>query len=692
MQAASASASGPITVNISAQSGQLGIGTITLLQYSGTFGGGGSFVLGNLSGLSGQLVHNAGLLQLVINGVEKFTWEGKNGTSWDFGTGNWLSGITGTGSIFKNGYLTEFNDSGTTGTVDIQTDVAPSPLVVNNNELPYVFTGGSITTPLLTKTGTSSLTRVLGSANDFINEIALNEGSLILETTENKSFANPLTGTGTLVKSGSSELTMATPIPDFDGNIQILSGIYKFGTDSPLGSTNGSTTIASGATLDVNGINSPHEPVFVSGDGVGGQGAIINSGPGGVQNNLVNVTLLGHTTFGSSSRWDLRMRAGTGVAPGLKGNGYNLTKVGSGSTSIAAQRHNYGTNEFGLPVPVPYWDMNLGDVYINEGTLTFAESLTPGNPAKTINIAPGAIMSTFDLGLTNPIVRNMFVNGGQIQSGGGSRDTNVWTGTINVTGSLRLQVNSDTRMFINGPIVGDGSVSYFDNVGNGFLALNAVNTFSGDLSVENGTLVGGGSIAGNLVMIAGTNSPGMSADLTTGMGNFTVGGNATLAGTTKMELAPGQTPNSDKLTVNGTPTWGGHLQVVLAPGAALPGPGDTFVLFNKVGSGSFASKSLPALRAGLTWNDKIAVDGTLSVAGTLANPVITDVHLEGTNLILSGTGGVDGMSYNVITSTNVAAPINQWTTAATAVFGPGGTFSFTNSATGEKMFYRVRIP
>ena len=178
------------------------------------------------------------------------------------------------------------------------------------------------------------------------------------------------------MKQGAGILTVASTNTSYDGAVVIRQGTLKLNPNSvALGSTNGSTTIENGASLDVANVQAPHEPVFVSGEGVGGQGAIVNNTlGGGVQNNLTDVIMLGDTTFGSiaGSRWDIRVRTGTGPGPGLRGNGYNLTKVGGGSLAISSQRHDYGDG-----VEVPYWHMNLGDIWIKEGSIAFEEATTP---------------------------------------------------------------------------------------------------------------------------------------------------------------------------------------------------------------------------------------------------------------------------------------------------------------------------
>ena len=73
------------------------------------------------------------------------------------------------------------------------------------------------------------------------------------------------------------------------------------------------------------------------------------------------------------------------------------------------------------------------------------------------------------------------------------------------------------------------------------------------------------------------------------------------------------------------------------------------------------------------------MNGSISVTGTATRPTISSVTSSGGNLVISGTGGVQGSSYVVVSSTNVALPLSSWTPIATNVFGTGGTFSYTNS-------------
>ena len=84
-------------------------------------------------------------------------------------------------------------------------------------------------------------------------------------------------------------------------------------------------------------------------------------------------------------------------------------------------------------------------------------------------------------------------------------------------------------------------------------------------------------------------------------------------------------------------------------------------------------------------------DGTLRIqTGTLPQPGFSSVVLNGNSLVLSGTNGVAGQKFVLMSSTNVAAPANQWLPVLTKTFGPGGEFNVTNTintSTSKEFFY-----
>jgi len=675
-----------VTVNVS---GGLGIiaGPITLVDYSGTIGGSG-FSAFNLVGLppgvSATLVNNVAnsSIDLNITVAPGLRWTGAGGSSWDYGTVSWIDDGTGASTTYSDGQHTRFLDGAATGIVNLTAAFTPSVVTVSNDTLPYVWNGGTINTPFLRKNGPGSVTRV-GGEGDAIVGLELNAGSYVFSNISDVNFAAVLTDTtpetGTFVKRGAGTLTMSAGNANstFNGTTVIQEGILKLGDTRALGATTAAITITNSGTLDVVD-HQPRQPVTVSGDGTGGIGAIIDSTTAtGPEQNLLDVTLAGDTTFGcpNGGRWDIRVNGSTGPAAGLKGNGYKLTKVGSGSVSIACARSTTG-----------YWNLNLGDVLIKEGGLTFAESLTPGNPSAALAIYPGANLNLYDLNITNPLMRNITMTNAMLQCGGETSDTNVVNGDILMSGNCRFHAD-DARLIINGDISGSAAVAV-SAVGTGTLLLNGNNTHSGNTTVTNGTIGGIGVLAGNLVMLGGTCAPGSD-----GVGTLTVNGNVTLAGTTRMELNGSLSPNSDRIVVGGSPNFGGALQVVLGAGAPAPQPGDVYQLFSKGGSGQFTSISLPILSGGLVWNtSKLLVNGTISVP--LPATTIDSVTLSGTDFSLNGSGGNEGDTYYVVTSPNIAAPLAAWMPIATNVFGPGGSFNFTTNivGAGSPVFFRVLDP
>jgi hypothetical protein len=88
------------------------------------------------------------------------------------------------------------------------------------------------------------------------------------------------------------------------------------------------------------------------------------------------------------------------------------------------------------------------------------------------------------------------------------------------------------------------------------------------------------------------------------------------------------------------------------------------------------------------------VNGTLTVTGTATPPTIGSVQVIGGNFVFSGTGGVEGGEYVVLSSTNIALPVVNWTPVATNTFGSGGTFSYTNAVSAEapETFFLLQIP
>jgi fibronectin-binding autotransporter adhesin len=94
-------------------------------------------------------------------------------------------------------------------------------------------------------------------------------------TASNYVFAPTVTGNGAVnVLSGTTTLTAANT---YTGETTISAGMLNITNSSALGSTAGGTTVASGATLQLQGsIAVGNEPLSLAGSGFGGAGALKN--------------------------------------------------------------------------------------------------------------------------------------------------------------------------------------------------------------------------------------------------------------------------------------------------------------------------------------------------------------------------------------------------------------------------------
>ena len=92
-----------------------------------------------------------------------------------------------------------------------------------------------------------------------------------------------------IIKAGAGTLTLAGA-STYTGVTTGSAGTLKLGASSgasagPLGSTGTGTVLTSGATIDFGGFGANIEPISIEGTGVGGNGALVNSG--GEQTNAV---------------------------------------------------------------------------------------------------------------------------------------------------------------------------------------------------------------------------------------------------------------------------------------------------------------------------------------------------------------------------------------------------------------------
>jgi len=300
------------------------------------------------------------------------------------------------------------------------------------------------------------------------------------------------------------------------------------------------------------------------------------------------------------------------------------------------------------------------------GSLVRASSIVPFGNLSELNLDGGTLSplgssANFLVGLTNTYVR----------SGGVTVDT----------AGFNITIAQD--------LLAGGGAGGLTKTGAGALLLNGVNTYTGLTTVSAGALGGTGVINGSVaIAVGGTLAPGVS------LGTLTVNQNLANAGTVFMELdASSQTADQVIGLVNAS--YGGNL-VVSNISATPLATGQVFSLFTASGtkSGNFAAITVLGTGAAGVAGNFDPTTGQLTLVNAAASqPDISQVAVADGNLILQGTNGSPGGTYSIITSTNVAAPLINWTTNTTGAFGAGGSFSNAIPMGNDPArFFQIKTP
>jgi fibronectin-binding autotransporter adhesin len=669
------------TISLDFQSAPVSGMTWTLVNFTGALTG--SFnpsVAG--THFAATLNQSASPITVTLSGSgANLKWDSITNGLWNIGGAtNWLNLASSSQDVFYQGDTVIFDDSitGVSNIISIPSGTSVSPTVISNNSSLVNYT---IAGP--------------GQVNGAVN----------------------------IIKQGTSTLTLSSANVNFTGSASVQGGILRGANGNAFGS-GGSIVVTNGGTFDFDGNGFGEVPITVSGSGVGGNGAIINSGASQIHAiNIVNLS--GDTTFGGTGRWDIRYNGSDlGVLGTTDGLSHNITKVG---TNIVAL----------VDVTI---DPNIGNIDIQGGELGLqltTASQSSGwfnDTSHTISVENGATLEFNTLGDAYPLFRTVDLNNGSTLLN--DAGNNAIYGSVVLQGNDTISVTGGTTpwLFINGLISGSGNLvingsmpvvlagnaetytgSTLINAGTlqlGFaqsadaslagtanitIAANAILDVSqrtdATLTLATGqTLLGNGTVDGTLV--AGPGSTVSAGTNSTAIGLLTVTNDVTLEGDTFMKLNPLAKTNDVITTAGGGAiAYGGTLTLTNVSTSSFA-VGNSFKLFTATNySGAFTSIVPATPGPGLAWSTNTLSGGVLSVVAGQLQPIISSINLSGTNLVISGVNEVQGEQYNLLTSTNLLAPLGTWTVVTTNTFS-GGIFSITNSthANMPQSFYILRVP
>jgi autotransporter-associated beta strand protein len=370
-----------------------------------------------------------------------------------------------------------------------------------------------------------------------------------------------LSGSGDLTKTGSGTLALGgatAGFASFTGAVTVSAGQVNIGHAQALGDTAAGTTVASGATLDVNGGISVAEPLTLNGT---------------LANSSGSNTWTGTITLGST----IQVATGTTLTVSGQLTGDDLTKTGGGTLVASNPTNNY-----------------TGPTTISDGTLRLgAAGVIPD--ASDVSVAT---LKELDLNGFSEAVDGL--------SGGG-----IVTSNVAGSATFTIGANNDTGSSFSGLIInGLGTVS-LRKIGTGTQILTGGSGYTGGTSIENGTIELSGvpnRLPGGTVLTLGTPTSATGGTLRLNSVNQSLGGLQVAVDNSGTNRVVGGDASPATLSVINTTdfTYSG----------ILGGPGsneNNFVLF-KSGSGTLTLSGNNTYTGATTINA-----GTLLVDGTSAS-------------------------------------------------------------------------
>jgi len=438
-------------------------------------------------------------------------------------------------------------------------------------------------------------------------------------------------GTAGLTKTGNGTMfsNLQSASTGFTGPFTIAQGRLTSGNSYALGDVK-TVNVLAGASADMSGQQwaaanmqgggavARQYTFNIAGSGVGGLGAILNSGVAvtGTYSGIGTVNLTGNASVGGTGDYSI---ANFGT---ITGNGFTMTKVGTNRIFIGSSATSN----------TPF--------HVAEGTLVgHVADNALGDSTGSVSVADGATLASnntrrFDNSLT-------FAHGSTLTN---LLNSATWTGNATLTSGTTTVtgVSASTPISLTGVVSGAGGIT---KTGLNTLTLTNANTYTGATNVTSGTvrLGANGSInasstikvaSGAFYNVADVSNYSLASQILTGDGTV-VGDLAFANGST---VRPGNSPGT--LTVTGDVTWnaGGNYDWEVLDAAGTAGHTTGWDLLSVGGS-----LDLTNLNASNRFNINLwSLSGTNPDTNGLAlnfNP-----NVGGSWTILTAAGGITGFS------------------------------------------------
>jgi autotransporter-associated beta strand protein len=450
----------------------------------------------------------------------------------------------------------------------------------------------------------------------------------------------------TLTKDNTGSLFISGNNTGYAGAISVSAGTLNAQNNNALGATSGTTTVVSGATIQLfgNSLNIP-EPITINGDGIATtQGAIRN--PSG------NNTWSGAITLGSSARI---ATAGSATSDSL----LILTTVNTGGFTITADASR---------------GMRLGGVVTGSGALAKAgldtlvlNATNDYTGATTISAGAISLRNVSGLGGTGT---GTTINSGaalHIVGAGYNLAEPFFLNSLGITGNVRGAIwipSTSGTTTLSGLITNNTASRINTDIASGTNTL----TISGGITNNAGLTLGGVGDVSITAAITGNNTS--ASNLTKdGAGKLLLITDNTYAGTTSITAGVVQIRTNDALG-----TYSGSQSTLVGTGAAIEINGSTALTIPEVftlnGNGPSSTGAI-RLIAGAA-----ATTLTGGITAQTASTINTDVTV-GTNTLTISTGGITntgGLSFGTASAGGI--------TISSAISG-AGAITYTATGTGQ---------
>jgi autotransporter-associated beta strand protein len=351
---------------------------------------------------------------------------------------------------------------------------------------------------------------------------------------------------------------------------------------------------------------------------------------------------------------------------GSSGNGV-LTQTGGVISNIVSDtwlgEGNNGT-----------WNLNGGTAVL--GNVVFC---VDNGASGTLNLNGGVFRTTgiSDFASGTSILN---FNGGTLQAGANNANFVAGLNAAEVNSGGAMIDSQNYNITLPQNLNGSGGLT---KLGSGTLYLTGTNNYTGTTLISGGALIAS-AFHGPVTVASG------------GTFIFNPATIGTMVITNILTLLPGSTTimqltanNNDQFAGLTSVAYGGTL-VVTNVGASPLWAGEEFKLFNSTSPGSGNFSSVVVLPTGTgSFNPFTGFLTINSTAPAFQSPIVSSGKIT-----LTGSGGMPSSGYILLTTTNLALPLSQWTTNTIGTFNGAGAFSNSISISpGELMLYFIlRIP